>query len=75
MFELPIMLDISCKSMIYKVLNKAPEDTLNGTTVLHTISLLKRANILRVHDVKEAKQAIKLCELYRNSISNESYNR
>ena len=46
--------------MIYKLLKKAPEDALNGTTCLNTIALLKGAKILRVHDVKEAKECIAL---------------
>ena len=56
----PVMAGISRKSMINKALNTKPEDALNGTTVLNTIALLKGANILRVHDVKEAVQAIRL---------------
>ena len=48
--------------MIYKVLNSTPKEALNGTTALHTIALLKGANILRVHDVKEAMECIKLVE-------------
>ncbi len=70
MFELPMVVGVSRKTMIYKTLNITPNDALNGTTVLHTISLLNGANILRVHDVKEAKQAIKLCEMYRNPTRN-----
>lgn len=60
MLERPIMTGISRKSMINKVLNIKPEDALNGTTVLNTIALMKGANILRVHDVKEAVEAVKL---------------
>jgi len=58
--ELPICVGISRKSMIYKFLGIAPDDSLNGTTVLNTIALQKGANILRVHDVKEAVESIKL---------------
>lgn len=58
--EYPLLVGISRKSMIYKVLNTTPEEALNGTSVLHTISLLKGADILRVHDVKEADQVLKL---------------
>jgi dihydropteroate synthase len=54
----PILLGISRKSTIYKTLNIQPADALNGTTVLHTFGLLQGADILRVHDVKEARQAI-----------------
>lgn len=59
-FELPILVGLSRKSMVYKTLGTTPEKALNGTTVLHTIALSKGANILRVHDVKEAVEAIKL---------------
>ena len=55
-FELPILSGISRKSMIYKLLGTSPLEALNGTTVLNTISLLKGASILRVHDVKEARE-------------------
>ena len=61
-FELPILSGISRKSMINKVLNCTPNDALNGTTVLNTVSLLKGASILRVHDVKEAMEVVKLVE-------------
>lgn len=53
-FELPILSGVSRKSMIYKLLGGTPRDALNGTSVLNTISLMKGASILRVHDVKEA---------------------
>ena len=59
-FELPILVGISRKSMIYKLLGGGPEDALNGTAVLDTVSLMKGANILRVHDVKEAVEAVKI---------------
>ena len=58
--ELPILVGVSRKSMIYKVLETSAQESLNGTTVLNTIALQKGANILRVHDVKEAVEAIKL---------------
>lgn len=58
--ELPILSGISRKSMIYKTLRTTPDEALNGTTVLNTISLLKGANILRVHDVKEAVECVAL---------------
>jgi dihydropteroate synthase len=57
----PILLGVSRKSTIYRTLGVTPEEALNGSTVLHTIGLLNGANILRVHDVKEAKEAILLC--------------
>lgn len=50
--------------MIYKTLNITPEESLNGTTALNTIALINGAYILRVHDVKEAKETIKLFETY-----------
>lgn len=58
--KLPNLVGISRKSMIYKALNIKQEEALNGTITLNTIALLKGANILRVHDVKEAKQVIEL---------------
>ncbi|HNN31092.1 MAG TPA: dihydropteroate synthase [Chitinophagaceae bacterium] len=62
--EKPILIGVSRKSTIYKTLGVTPEQALNGTTALHTISLLNGANILRVHDVKEAVECIKLFEMY-----------
>ncbi|GAF02359.1 dihydropteroate synthase [Saccharicrinis fermentans DSM 9555 = JCM 21142] len=59
---LPILVGISRKSMIYKLLNSSPQEALNGTTALHMLALEKGANILRVHDVKEAKECIGLYE-------------
>lgn len=59
-FELPLLVGVSRKSMIYQTLGVSPQEALNGTTVLHTLALSKGANILRVHDVKEAVEAIKL---------------
>ncbi len=56
----PLLLGVSRKSTIYKTLGITPEQALNGTTVLHTAGLLKGASILRVHDVKEAMEAIRL---------------
>lgn len=58
--DCPILVGISRKSMIYKILNNDPKNALNGTTCLNTVALSKGANILRVHDVKEAKEIIKL---------------
>ena len=62
----PLMVGISRKSMIYKILKINPEEALNGTSVLNAISLLKGASILRVHDVKEAKEVINLINLMSN---------
>lgn len=60
----PILLGISRKSVIYKTLGITAEEALNGTTVLNTLGLLNGADILRVHDPREARQAIRLLELY-----------
>ncbi|MGL5112353.1 MAG: dihydropteroate synthase [Flavobacterium sp.] len=62
MLDLPLLAGVSRKSMICKTLNVTPDEALNGTTVLHTVALQKGASILRVHDVKEAVEAIKLHE-------------
>jgi dihydropteroate synthase len=62
-FNLPILVGISRKSLIYKTLDINSEDALNGTTVLNTIALTKQAKILRVHDVKAAVETIKLVEM------------
>jgi|ERR1035437_3417236 dihydropteroate synthase len=59
-FEFPILVGVSRKGMINKVLGTKPEEALNGTTVVNTIALMNGANILRVHDVKEAKEAVKI---------------
>lgn len=61
--DMPLLVGISHKSMIYKALDIKPENALNGTTVLNTIALAKGADILRVHDVKEAKEAVKIINL------------
>jgi len=61
----PILAGLSRKSMIWKTLGIDPEDALNGTTVLNTIALLKGVDILRVHDVKEARQAVRLLEAFQ----------
>ncbi|NER17886.1 dihydropteroate synthase [Spongiivirga citrea] len=58
--DMPILVGVSRKSMIYKLLDTTPEHALNGTTALHSISLIKGANILRVHDVKEAVECVRL---------------
>jgi len=62
----PILVGISRKSMVNKVIHTSPVTALNGTTVLHTIALLNGAKMLRVHDVNEAKQAIELVQYYKN---------
>lgn len=63
--ELPILAGLSRKSMIYKTLDSNAKDALNGTTVLNTLALTKGANILRVHDVKEAMETIALFEAFQ----------
>lgn len=60
--ELPILTGLSRKSMIYKVLDKTPQEALNGTTALHMVALQNGATILRVHDVAEALECVKLNE-------------
>lgn len=59
-FDLPLLVGVSRKSMIYKLLDCTPEEALNGTSVLNTIALQKGAQILRVHDVKEANEVRKI---------------
>ena len=65
LFELPLLVGVSRKSMIYKHLGITPEEALNGTTTLNTIALLKGASILRVHDVREAMESIKIIQKMR----------
>ena len=60
MLELPLLVGLSRKSMVYKTLETGPDESLNGTTAVHMAALLKGANILRVHDVKAAVETIKL---------------
>ncbi len=67
MLERPILVGLSRKSTVYKTLNVSAEEALNGSTVLHTIALFNGANILRVHDVKEAVEAIKLVDAYQSA--------
>lgn len=62
----PIVAGLSRKATIYKTLGVTADEALNGTTILNTIALLNGANILRVHDVKEAVEAITLLEAYQN---------
>ncbi|HEY5570088.1 MAG TPA: dihydropteroate synthase [Bacteroidales bacterium] len=67
-FNLPLLVGVSRKSMIYKLLDTDPKGSLNGTTVLNTVSLLKGANIIRVHDVREAVEAVRIVnELRKNN--------
>ena len=66
-FELPLLVGVSRKSMIYRLLGGTPQGALNGTTVLDTICLLKGADILRVHDVREAVETVKIVEAMRRN--------
>ena len=59
-FEMPILVGVSRKSMIYKLLGNSADEALNGTSVVHTLALERGANILRVHDVKEAVEVIRI---------------
>jgi dihydropteroate synthase len=65
-FNLPILVGVSRKSMIYKLLETTPDNALNGTTAVNTIALMKGAHILRVHDVKEA---VEVRKIYRSFMS------
>lgn len=66
-YGFPVLAGVSRKGMIYRLLNASPVTALNGTSVVHTIALLNGASILRVHDVKEAKEAIRLVEYFKNA--------
>ncbi len=66
MLDCPIMVGLSRKSMVNKVIGVGPDDALNGTTVLHTIALLHHASILRVHDVREAMETIRLVQKFHS---------
>lgn len=63
--NLPLLIGVSRKSMVWKTLNTTPDEALNGSTVLHTFALIKGAQILRVHDVKAAKECIQIVEKLR----------
>lgn len=64
-FDLPTLVGVSRKSMVYKLFDTTPQEALNGTTVLHTYALLHGAHILRVHDVKAAVEVRKICEMLK----------
>ena len=66
--ELPLLVGISRKSMIFKLLGITPTESLNGTTVLNTISLMKGAHILRVHDVKQAVECVRIVQSLNSKI-------
>lgn len=67
MNDVPIMVGLSRKSTVYKTLQTTAEHALNGTAVMHTLALLNGADILRVHDVKEAKEVIRLVKCYQDN--------
>ena len=67
-FELPLLVGISRKSMIFRLLGSSPEESLNGTSVLNTIALQKGASILRVHDVKECVEVVKIVKMMENGL-------
>lgn len=68
-FQLPVMVGLSRKSMIWKWLEIEPKDALNGTTVLNTMALLGGADILRVHDVREAREAVEIVKALKLTVS------
>ncbi len=70
-FELPLLVGVSRKSMIYRLLGNTPQEALNGTTVIDTICLLKGADIIRVHDVKEAVEIVKIVEAMRKNTNHK----
>lgn len=63
LFDLPLLVGISRKSMIYRLLGGTPNDSLNGTSVLHTYALMQGAHILRVHDVREAVETVRIVQM------------
>ncbi|MDR0750610.1 MAG: dihydropteroate synthase [Tannerellaceae bacterium] len=67
-FGLPLLVGVSRKAMIYKYLGTTPSESLNGTSILNTLALLNGADILRVHDVKEAAEAVKIVSKYNNTL-------
>ncbi len=67
LLEMPLLVGVSRKSMIYRLLDTTPEDSLNGTTVLNTIALMKGAHILRVHDVKACRECVDMMEKLRQN--------
>lgn len=68
-FEQPLLVGVSRKSMIYHLIGGTPSDALNGTTVLHTVALLKGAHILRVHDVKEAVETVRIVDTLKKGVT------
>ena len=72
-FGLPLLVGVSRKSMITRLLGITPDDALNGTTVINTLCLTKGARILRVHDVRQAVEAVRLVQAMQAQSSRESY--
>ncbi len=68
-FEMPVLVGVSRKSMIYKLLDTDAQHALNGTTVVNTLALLQGADVLRVHDVKEAVECVRIMQAYTNTNS------
>lgn len=68
-FEFPLLVGVSRKSMIYRLLGTTPDEALNGTSILNTIALMKGANILRVHDVKEAVETVRIVKTMQSSVN------
>ena len=68
-FQLPLLVGISRKSMIYKLLGSNPEEALNGTSVVNTLALMGGADLLRVHDVQEAVEAVRIMNMLRSVTS------
>jgi dihydropteroate synthase len=66
-FQLPLLVGASRKSMIYKLLKTNPEEALNGTAVINTLALMGGADILRVHDVREAVEAVRILNMVRST--------
>ena len=70
--ELPVLVGVSRKSMIYKLFGCTPQEALNGTTALNTIALMKGADILRVHDVREAVECVSIVQQLNRKLSNRN---
>ncbi|MDO9614157.1 MAG: dihydropteroate synthase, partial [Bacteroidota bacterium] len=66
-FQLPVMVGVSRKSMINKLLGTKPEEALNGTSVINTLALMGGADLLRVHDVREAVEAVRIMNMVRST--------
>lgn len=73
MLDAPIMVGLSHKRIVYEVLGSTPNQALNGTTALHTIALMHQADLLRVHDPREAKETIRLVEYMQQNNTNYAH--